>query len=278
MFNYAEIAELQKKAQEIRRVIVTTAYESGRLAHPGPALSITDICTALYYRFLRTDSANPGWEERDRLVLSKGHGCLVLYAILADKGFFPKEHLAALRHPGSLLQGHPALGKTPGIDMTTGSLGNGLGIGLGMAYYLRHTNKKSRVFVILGDGEMNEGAVWEAVNEAPALETGNLVAIVDMNKFQSCGSTSSICPMNNMKERWEAFGWQTMEINGHDMQDIVSKLDIAVNSSLRPVCIIAYTVKGKGVSYMEHNNEYHQKVVTKELYEQAMKELGGRVK
>jgi transketolase len=275
MINYTEIEKLQIKSREIRRLIVKTAYESGRLTHPGPALSITDICTALYYKFMKTDPQKPYWEDRDRIVLSKGHACLVLYTILAEKGFFPLDNLKTVRHPESILQGHPALGKTPGIDMTTGSLGNGLGAGLGMAYYLHYLNKSSKVYVILGDGEMNEGTVWEAVNEAPVLGTDNLIAIVDMNSFQSCGSTLSICPMNNMKERWESFGWKVFEINGHNMAEIVSTLEVATNYRGQPICIVANTVKGKGVSYMEHNNDYHQKMITKEQYDQAMLDLGG---
>jgi len=243
------------------------------LTHPGPALSITDICTALYYRFMRVDASNPTWEDRDRFILSKGHACLVAYAILADKKFFPHEQLKTVRHVDSILQGHPVMGKTPGVDMTTGSLGNGLGIGLGMSYYLNMNRRDSKVFVVIGDGEMNEGPIWEAINVAPILKSDNLIAIVDQNHFQSCGCTEEILPMQNMKERWEVFGWKVLEVNGHDMHDIVSKLEIAVNHRGAPVCIVANTVKGKGVSYMEHNNAWHQKIVTKELYEQAMKEL-----
>ena len=276
MICYEEIQMLQKKAQEIRRLIIKTAYESERLTHTGPALCVTDICTALYYKFMKVDPKNPDWEDRDRMVLSKGHASLVLYAILADKGFFPLEHLKTVRHPGSILQGHPVMGKTPGVDMTTGSLGNGLGAGLGMAYYLKLTGKANKVFVILGDGEMNEGTVWEAVIEAPVLGVNNLIAIVDMNGFQSTGATQGICPMNNMRQRWEPFGWKVLEVNGHDMHGIASALDIAVNYNGGPVCIVADTVKGKGVSFMEHNNDYHQKLVTKDIYEQAMAELGGK--
>ena len=272
------ISALEKKAVEIRRGIVETAYLSGRLTHPGPALSITDICTALYYKFMKVDPANPQWGDRDRFVLSKGHACLAPYVILADKGFFPKAELKTVRHTDSILQGHPVLAKTPGIDMTAGSLGNGLGIGLGMAYYLKLQGKASKVFVMLGDGEMNEGTVWEAVLEAPVLRADNLIAFVDQNHFQSCASTEEIQPMQNMKERWEAFGWKVLEINGHDMYDIVSRLEIAVNHRGSPVCIVANTVKGKGVSFMEHDNAWHQKLVTKKDYDKAMAELAEAVK
>jgi len=271
----SEITALEEKARDIRRGIIETAYSSGRNAHPAPALSIADVCTALYYRFMKVDPKNPLWEDRDRFILSKGHACLISYAILADKGYFPKEHLKTLRHPNSILQGHPVMGKTPGVDMTSGSLGNGLGLGLGMAYYLKEVKKSSKVFVVIGDGEMNEGPIWEAMNVAPMLGTDNLIAIVDQNHFQSCGSTEDILPMQNMKERWEAFGWKVFEINGHDMHQIVSTLEMAVNHQGSPVCIVANTVKGKGVSFMENNNAWHQGKVSKENYEIAMKDLEG---
>jgi transketolase len=265
-----EISALERKAAEIRRGIIETAYFSGRLTHPGPALSITDICTALYYKFMKVDPANPGWDDRDRFILSKGHACLAPYVILADQGFFPKAELKTVRHLDSILQGHPVLGKTPGIDMTTGSLGNGLGIGLGMAYYLKLQGKASKVFVMIGDGELNEGTIWEAVLEAPALRADNLIAIVDQNHFQSCGSTEDIQPMQNLRDRWEVFGWKTFEINGHDMQEIVSRLEIAVNHRGAPICIVANTVKGKGVSFMEHDNAWHQKMVAQDDYDKAI--------
>ncbi len=267
------IRNLEAQAVETRKGILQIAYESGRLAHPGPALSCADLCTALYYRFMDVNPDDPYRQDRDRLVLSKGHACLVLYAILSDLGYFPREWGKTLRHVNSRLQGHPVLGKTPGIDMTSGSLGNGLGIGLGMAYYTRLQGSCKKTYVILGDGEMNEGTVWEGVNIAPVLGLDNLIAIVDQNYFQSCGSVQNICPMRNMKERWEVFGWKVLEINGHDMREIVSALEVATNYHGAPVCIVANTVKGKGVSFMEHDNSWHQKVVTREQYEQAIKEL-----
>ena len=273
MTKVKDIAALEKQARVVRKGIIETAYSCGRLTHPAPALSCADICTALYYGFMDVDPKDPEKEDRDRLILSKGHACLVLYSILSDMGYFPKEYLPTLRHIGSKLQGHPVYGKTPGIDMTSGSLGNGLGIGLGMAYYLKHQGKKSKVFVILGDGEMNEGTLWEAINIAPVLKADNLIAIVDQNYFQSCGSTEDISPMQNMADRWRAFGWNVLEINGHDMSDIVSKLQMAVNHRGTPTCIVAQTVKGKGVSFMEHDKSWHQKAVSKEQYEMAMKEL-----
>lgn len=268
-----DIQALERQAKIVRRGIIEASYSCGRSAHPAPALSCADICTALYYGFMDVDPQNPDKEDRDRLILSKGHACPVLYSVLSDMGYFSKEYLPTLRHVGSKLQGHPVYGKTPGVDMTSGSLGNGLGVGLGMAYYLKLTGKKSKVFVILGDGELNEGTLWEAINVAPAMKTDNLIAVVDQNYFQSCGSTLDISPMNNMAERWRAFGWNVLEVNGHDMQDIVSKLEMAVNHHGAPTVIIAQTIKGKGVSFMEHDNSWHQHVISKEQYEAAMKEL-----
>ena len=269
----ASIPELRQTAHRLRRDIIEMAYTSAVVTHEAPALSCIDLVTALYYRFMRVDPQNPAWEERDRFVLSKGHGYLALYAALADLGFFSKEHYSTVRHTNSILQGHPTYGKTPGVDMTTGSLGNGLGIGLGMAYYLKHLKKKSKVFVVLGDGECNEGTVWESVISAPALGADNLVAIVDYNHFQSCDSCENIIPMGPMADKWKAFGWNVLEVNGHDMTDIVSKLEVATNYSGAPTVIIAHTIKGKGVSFMEHNNSYHNIKLCREDYIRAVKEL-----
>lgn len=273
MTKIKDIAELEKQARIVRKGIIEMSHVCGRAAHPGPALSCADLCTAIYYGFMNLDPQNPNKEDRDRLILSKGHACPAVYSILGDMGFFDKEEYTKLRHPGGMLQGHPSYGKTPGVDMTSGSLGNGLGVGLGMAYYLKHQKKNSKVFVILGDGEMNEGTLWEAINIAPVLKVDNLIAIVDQNYFQSCGSTEEISPMQNMAERWRAFGWNVLEVNGHDMADIVSKLQMATNHFGTPTCIVAQTIKGKGVSFMEHDNSWHQKVVSAEQYEIAMKEL-----
>lgn len=271
----ADIEFLENKAQSIRRAIIETAYRCGRSTHIGPALSCTDLMTAIYYGFMHTDPAQPDMADRDRMILSKGHACPVLYSILADLGFFPAKELSNLRHIGALLQGHPSYPKIPGVDMTTGSLGNGLGIGLGMAYFLKQQKIDRHVFVVLGDGEMNEGTVWEAVNAAPALRADNLIAVVDQNYLQSCGAAEDIIPMLNMAERWRVFGWNVLEVNGHDMRDIVSKLETAVHHRGGPVCIVAHTVKGKGVSFMEHNNAWHQKPLSDADYRRAMEELEG---
>lgn len=267
------IRELKLMANTIRRDIVEISYEAQGPSHPGPALSCTDIITALYFRFMNIDPSEPLWEDRDRLILSKGHACPAVYSALAEKGFFPKEWLTTIRRIDSRLQGHPDMNKTPGIDMTSGSLGNGLSIGLGMALYQKSKKKDSKVYVVLGDGETQEGPVWEAAMSAPALGANNLITIVDRNHFQSCGAVEDIIPLDNMKNMWESFGWHVIEMNGHNMEDIVCKLEIASRYRSKPTCIIAHTIKGKGVSFMENNNQWHQKKPTLDEYKQALSEL-----
>jgi transketolase len=268
-----EIQALKQKANEIRKNIIEIAYQSGRKIHLGPSLSCTDIVTALYFKFMRLDPANPKWEERDRFIMSKGHAYAALYAVLCERGFFGKEEFKTVRHVNSHLQGHPTMNKTPGVDMTAGSLGNGLGIGIGMAYYLKLKGKHSKIFVMLGDGELNEGSIWEAAMQAPVRKTDNLIAFVDHNHNQSCGLCEEILPMGPLADKWKVFGWNVLEINGHDMAEIVNKLEIATNFHGAPTVIIAHTVKGKGISYMEHNNKWHVGQLSEDLYWNTIKEL-----
>lgn len=267
------ISELNKTANTIRQDIIEIAYKAGGPSHPGPALSCADILTALYFSIMKIAPENPTWELRDRFILSKGHACPVLYATLARKGYFPYEWLYSLRRLDSHLQGHPDMKKTPGIDMTSGSLGCGLSAGLGMAYYLKLAKTQSKVFVVLGDGELQEGAVWEAAMSASALKLNNLIAIIDSNRLQSCGAVEDIISQNRIKEVWRGFGWNVLEIDGHNMEDILQALKESCDSKDTPTCIIAHTIKGKGVSFMENNNDWHQKIPTKEEYEQAKNEL-----
>lgn len=267
------IRDLKLKANQIRKDIVDIAYKANGPSHPAPALSCCDIVTALYFEIMHVRPEEPQWPDRDRLILSKGHACPVVYAALARKGFFPVEELMTVRQMGSRLQGHPDMKKTPGIDMTSGSLGNGLSLGEGMALYAKRFSKAFKTFVILGDGEIQEGVVWEAVLSAGALKLDNLIAIVDYNHLQSCGSVEEILPMEPMKAKWEAFNWNVLTINGHNMEEVVSALQIAANYKGRPTVIIAHTVKGKGVSYMEHNNTWHQNIPTEAEYLRAMREL-----
>lgn len=267
-----DIGQLQKMAQKIRFDIIEMICKGGP-GHPGPALSCADIVTALYFNIMNVRPNEPKWEGRDRLVLSKGHACAAVYAALAERGFFDRELLYTFRQLGSKLQGHPDLNKTPGIDMTSGSLGHGLSAGLGMALALKRRKINSKVYVILGDGEIQEGMVWEAALSAPVLKADNLIAIVDNNHFQSGGCTDEIMPLDPLIDKWKAFNWRVLEANAHNMEDVVNKLEIARMSIGKPTVIIAHAIKGKGVSYMENDNSWHQKTPAAEQYDQACKEL-----
>jgi transketolase len=268
-----DIINLIKKAREIRKDIIEIAYKAQGPSHPGGSLSSADIITALYFKIMKIDPANPRWEERDRLILSKGHACPVLYSALAERGYFDKNLLYTVRHLNSKLQGHPDMTKTPGIDMTSGSLGNGISCGLGMALALKCQQILRNVFVIMGDGELQEGMVWEAAMAAPRLGLDNLVVIIDYNHLQSCGYLEEIISLEPLRAKWEDFGWKVFEMNGHNMDDTVNTLEMAVRFKGKPTVVIAHTTKGKGVSYMENNVAWHCKVPTEEQYEQALREL-----
>jgi transketolase len=265
--------DLYEKAKEIRKDIMEIAYKAEGPSHQGPAMSCTDILTALYFKIMKIDPVNPQWEERDRLILSKGHACPALYSALAERGYFDKSLLYTVRRINSKLQGHPDMNKTPGIDITSGSLGNGLSTGLGIAWALKMKQIKSNVFVILGDGELQEGTIWEAAMAAPKFGIDNLIAIIDYNHLQSGGSTDQTLSLEPLHAKWEAFGWKVFEMNGHNMEDIVNKLEMAVGFQGRPTVLIAHTVKGKGVSYMENNHIWHGRIPTQAEYEQALTEL-----
>lgn len=267
------INELGNEAKQIRRDIIDTNYKATTITHPAPSLSCTDILTALYFKILNIDPQNPKWENRDRFIISKGHAYLGYYATLARSGYFSIDELPTVRAINSMLQGHPDMNKTPGVDMTAGSLGNGLSIGAGMALYAKSKKKKFKTYVLIGDGESQEGAIWEAVLSAAALKLDNLICIVDYNHYQSCGCVENIVPMHSLEEKWHAFGWEVLTINGHNMNEIVSALEVAKNSVGRPTVIIAHTVKGKGVSFMEHNNEWHAKTLNEEQYKIAIKDI-----
>lgn len=265
------ISRLELTAKELRRDVVDMVYRA-QSGHIGPAFSIADIVTALYFHVMRVDPQNPDWPDRDRLILSKGHACPILYAALAKRGFFPRDWLWTFRRLGTYLQGHPDMKKTPGVEMTSGSLGHGLSAGIGMALAAKIEGRNYKVYVILGDGEIQEGIVWEAAMAAPHLGLDNLIAIVDYNHFQSGGSTDDIMPLEPLKEKWVSFGWNCLEVDGHNMAEIVDRLEMAGETS-KPTVIIAHTIKGKGVSFMEHDNLWHMTAPNKEQYEQAMREL-----
>ena len=265
------IKGLNEKARIFRREILemTTSVGSG---HPSSALSAIDIITALYFHHMRHNPKDPGWEDRDRFVLSKGHGCPALYAVLAEAGYFPKAELTTHRRLGSILQGHPDM-KTPGVEFPTGSLGLGLSAGCGMALAGKLDKKDYHVYVMLGDGELDEGNVWEAAMSAAHYELDNLTAIIDRNKFQVDGPTEEIMAVDPLPDKWMAFGWNEMEIDGHDMREILESLKQANKMKGKPTAIIAYTVKGKGVSFIEGNNRYHGKALSKEELSLALQEL-----
>lgn len=266
---------LEEIARRIRLQIVEMAYQAGseRRGHPGPALSITDIVVALFFHVMRIDRKNPHWPERDRFILSKGHASMLLYSILAERGFFPHETLKTFRHVDSILQGHPDMRKTPGVDMTTGSLGHGLSAGVGMALAGKIDRRDYHVFVVLGDGEIQEGLVWEAAMAASHYRLDHLVAIIDCNRWQSCGRVEDTISPGPLLEKWCSFGWNVLEIDGHSMPEILSALELAVRHRSSPTVIIAHTTKGKGISYMEDDNSWHQKAPTLEQLEIARREL-----
>jgi transketolase len=267
-----DLAALRNRATTIRRHIVEmlAAAASG---HPGGSLSAVEIVTALYFGgFLRYDPQNPEWEGRDRFILSKGHGVPVQYAAQAEAGFFPVSELKTLRKINSRLQGHPVLGTAPGIEASTGSLGQGLSIALGMALAAKLDKSGVRVFCMMGDGECQEGQVWEAAMAAGHHKPDNLIGIVDYNKFQLDGATNDILSIEPFAEKWKAFGWGVREIDGHDLGEVMDALDWSLNAT-GPVCIIAHTVKGKGVSFMEGENAYHGVAPNEEELAKALGEL-----
>lgn len=266
------IAELKRQAVQLRKTILKMIHQANS-GHPGGALSMADVFAALYYDAMNVDPACPEKPDRDRLVLSKGHACPVLYGVLAMKGYYPMETILTLRQLGSILQGHPDMKKVPGVDMTTGSLGQGLSAAVGMAFGQRENGYPAKTYCVLGDGELNEGQVWEAAMLANKYALSNLIAIVDRNGLQLDGTTEQIMPLEPLADKWRAFGWRVYEIDGHDMEQIVQTLDQARAETEKPVCILAKTVKGKGVSYMENVCGWHGKAPNDEEYAQAIKEL-----
>ena len=269
-----KIKELEEKAKVIRRHIVEMIGRCGS-GHPGGSLSAADIITVIYFHILKHDPGNPKWENRDRFVLSKGHAAPVLYAALAEAGYFPKSYLKTLRQIGSSLQGHVDMLSLPGIEMSTGSLGQGLSAANGMALAARLEKRSYRVYAIIGDGESQEGQIWEAAMTAAHYKLDNVCAIVDHNKLQIDGKVGEVKNVEPLKEKWEAFGWKAIELDGHDMAQILDGFEKAKAAKGMPVVIIAHTVKGKGVSFMENQVEWHGKAPKKEQMELALKELGG---
>ena len=267
----ADIKKLKETAKEMRKTILETIYES-KSGHPGGSLSMVEILTTLYFYKLRYDAKNPKWSDRDRVVLSKGHCTPGLYTALAFAGFFPKEELKTFRKTGSRLSGHAYI-SVPGVDATTGSLGQGLSVGNGMAIAAKLDNKNYKTYIILGDGELQEGNVWEAAMSSAHFKLDNIVAIVDRNQIQQTGFTEKVKALGDLAAKFSSFGWEVQEIDGHNIEELMPALDETDERNGKPKVIIANTAKGKGISFMELNHKWHGVAPSKEELERALKEL-----
>ena len=273
MADMQKIAFLKEKAKEVRKEVLTMIYQA-QSGHPGGSLSAADIVTALYFDELNLRPEEPKWPERDRFVLSKGHVCPVLYTCLALRGFFDKSELSRLRKEGSILQGHPDMKRCPGIDISTGSLGQGFAVAAGMALAGKRDRKDYRVFALLGDGECAEGEIWETTAAAVKYELDNLIFFVDNNGLQNDNTCDVVLPTGDLAKKFEAFGCESFRIDGHDMGQILDVLEtVRTRKNGKPKCIVAKTVKGKGVSFMENVVMWHGMAPNAEQYAQAMREL-----
>ena len=269
--------QLQRIANHVRQGVIEGVYHA-KSGHPGGSLSIADTLTYLYYNEMKVDPANPKWEDRDRLVLSKGHCCPALYSVLAEKGYFDKSELKSLRHVGAMLQGHPDMKHIPGVDMSAGSLGQGISCAVGMALAGKLDQKAYRVYTIVGDGEIQEGQVWEAAMFAAAKKLDNLVVLVDNNNLQIDGTVEEVNSPYPIPEKFAAFGFHVVEIDGNDLEQIESALAEARTVKGKPTAVIQKTVKGKGVSYMENQCGWHGAAPKQEQYEIAVAEITARIK
>lgn len=269
-----EINQLNTRCHTFRKDVVRVLHDK-QTGHPGGSLSVCEILTVLYFKEMRVNPQNPNKPDRDRLVLSKGHAAPMLYRVLAEKGYFPVEEMNTFRDFETRLQGHPNVLDLPGIDMSAGPLGIGLSAGLGMAIALRMQKYDSRVYVVLGDGELNEGTNWEAAMAAAKFEVDNLCAILDWNGVQLDGPTAEIMPMGDIQLKFDAFGWNTIPCDGHDVDALYAAMEEAKTVKGRPTIILAHCVKGKGVSFMEGQSAWHGKPIDDEHYAIAMKILGG---
>ena len=273
MMQSSDLAKrLQIKAYELRKEVIDMIYHGGS-GHPGGSLSSAEIVTTLYFAIMNIDPRRPAWEDRDRFVLSKGHCAPIVYAALAHKGYFPREELKTLRHINSILQGHPDARKTPGIDMTSGSLGQGLSVGLGMALGAKQLRKNFHVYVLLSDGELQEGMIWEAVMASSHYKVDNLTALVDYNNLQVDGHVNEVMNIEPLVDKWRSFGWETLIVGGHDTAQLLAALTFRKSIPAKPVVIICHTIKGKGVSFMEDVMEWHASSISAEQREKALQEL-----
>lgn len=274
---YSEIVcLLRSKSKIIRYEIIKMIGKAGS-GHPGGSLSATDIGVALFFYQMKYKPDNPKWEERDRFILSKGHATPLHYALLAHANYFDKKHLSTLRQYNSILQGHPASYLTPGVEVSTGSLGQGLSISAGIALAGKMDNKSYNVYTLLGDGELDEGQIWEAAMFSAHKKLDNLCTIVDRNHLQIDGNTEDVMALEPLVKKWQAFGWYTITIDGHNMKKIISEFDEFLTIKNKPTLIIAKTIKGKGVSFMENKAEWHGKPLKGELLKQALQELEPRI-
>jgi transketolase len=267
-----DMANLERMAARIRCDVIemTCAAQAG---HPGGSLSAADIVTALYFRVMRIDPTRPDWPARDRFILSKGHACPVWYSALVERGYLARECIGTLRCLGSVLQGHPDMCKTSGVDFSAGSLGHGLSAGLGMALAGRLHGLDYRVWVVIGDGEAQEGSIWEAAMAAAAMKVDNLTAILDRNRIQNDDFVDKVLPMGALADKWRAFGWHVIEIDGHAMREVVAALEASRHVKGQPTLILAQTVKGKGVSFMEDDPVWHGRAPTPEEAQRACAEI-----
>ena len=271
------VKELKKQCLELKKKVIHMIYVA-QSGHPGGSLSAADFVTAAYFSEMNIDPKNPHWADRDRFVLSKGHVCPIQYAALATLGYFPESELETLRKENSILQGHPSMNKCPGIDISTGSLGQGLACGVGMGIMAKRDKKDYRVFVVVGDGECQEGEIWEAAQTANKYHLDNLIVFVDNNNLQLDGITDEVMPNIDLGKKFEAFGFETYEIDGNDMQQIVDTFErIRMTKNGKPKCIFGHTVKGNGISFMENECGWHGVAPNEEQYVQAMKELDAQL-
>jgi transketolase len=267
------INELERRATLIRRHIIRMTRAAGS-GHPGGSLSSTDIISALFFKVMHHHPTDPSWEDRDRFVLSKGHAAPAYYAALAESGYFSTDELLSLRKLGSRLQGHPSRGKLPGVEMSTGSLGQGLSTALGMALAAKLDRKAYRVYCLCGDGEQQSGQIWEAAMLGAHYELDNITTFLDRNKLQIDGPTEKIMSLEPLADKWKAFGWNVIEIDGHNLREILEACDKAKEARSRPTLVLAHTVKGKGVSFMENALSFHGKAPNDEETKKALRELG----
>lgn len=270
--NKISIEELKARAKQVRRDIIQMTAAAGS-GHPGGSLSAVEIGAALYFAVMRHDPKHAAWPDRDRFILSKGHASPFLYSVLAEAGYLERQSLLSFRKLESPLQGHPDRRRVPGVEASTGSLGQGLSIGIGHALARRLDQKSYFTYVLMSDGEMNEGQTWEAAAMAAHHKVDHLIAILDYNKFQLDDATQTICNMEPLVDKWKAFNWHVQETDGHDLEQILRAVDVAQHAKDQPALIVAHTIKGKGISFMENNNHFHGVAPTKEEAERALKEL-----